>query len=154
MFGFSSQEPSFYPTLTVFENLKYFGILLNMKKIDLYERIDRVLETLDLSDVRHVQGKDLSEGMKKRLDIACSIIHMPKILILDEPTANLDYKLREELLKYIRKINKEGMTIIFVSHYFEEVTAIAKRVAIVANNSVTVVDNHNDLKKTFAKLIK
>ena len=122
MIGFSSQQPSFYPELTVSDNLIYFGTLSNMNGVELYNKMDEILKILDLYEVKKVHAKDLSEGMKKRLDIACSIIHSPKILILDEPTANLDYKLREELLLYVKKINQhKKITILFVSHYLEEI---------------------------------
>ncbi len=80
--------------------------------------------------------------MKKRLDIGCSIIHNPKILILDEPTANLDFQLRDELLDYVKEINKFGMTIIFVSHYVEEVIQISNRVTIISNSYLEVMDNN------------
>jgi ABC-2 type transport system ATP-binding protein len=155
MIGFSSQEPSFYPELTVSENLIYFGTILNMKGIDLQNKIDDVLKTLDLSDVKKVQSSDLSEGMKKRLDIACSIIHMPQILILDEPTANLDYILRKELLDYVKKINeKHQITILFVSHYLEEISFISNRVLLLVKKEISIVKNSSNLKEQFTELVR
>jgi ABC-2 type transport system ATP-binding protein len=141
LFGFASQEPSFYPNLTVYDNLKYFGTLLSVPHDELNDRIYDILHILNLSGVEDTISSSLSEGMKKRLDIGCSIIHNPKILILDEPTANLDFKLRDELLDYVQEINKLGMTIIFVSHYIEEVVQISDRVAIISNSYVEVMDN-------------
>ena len=99
-------------------------------------------------------ASELSEGMKKRLDIACSILHEPKILILDEPTANLDFKLREELLKYIKKLNHtEKITIIFVSHYIEEIEQLADRVAILSKTNLEIVKNHK-IKQIFTNHLK
>ncbi len=152
LIGFSSQEPSFYPELTVLENLLYFGTLLGIEKTMLYSQIDKILETFDLLEFKPMLSADLSEGMKKRLDIACSIIHDPKILILDEPTANLDYQLRDELLLYIQKLNKKGITILFVSHYIEEVQGISDRIAILNKGIVKVVPS-KDLRNSFAKII-
>lgn len=153
MIGFSAQEASFYRELTVLENLIYFGTLLEIEKTKLYSQIDKILEIFDLSEFKPMLAADLSEGMKKRLDIACSIIHDPKILILDEPTANLDYKLREELLSYIKKLNEKGMTILFVSHYVEEIEYIAQRVAILNKGKVKVVPCKH-LKSTFTEAIR
>jgi ABC-2 type transport system ATP-binding protein len=152
LIGFSAQEPSFYPELTVLENLLYFGTLLGIEKTRLYSQIDKILETFDLSEFKPMLSADLSEGMKKRLDIACSIIHDPKILILDEPTANLDYRLRDELLIYIHKLNKKGMTILFVSHYIDEVQNISNRIAIL-NKGVVKVVHAKDLRNSFAKIV-
>jgi len=153
LFGFASQEPSFYPNLSVYNNLKYFGTMSSVPKTELDERIDIILHVLNLVDVKTNQSISLSEGMKKRLDFGCSIIHNPKILILDEPTANLDFQLRDELLNYIKEINKLGMTIIFVSHYVEEVIEISDRVGIIANSYLEVVPNNSKFKKYYkAKL--
>ncbi len=152
LIGFSAQEPSFYNELTVLENLIYFGTLLQIPKTKLYTQIDEILEIFDLFEFKPMLSSDLSEGMKKRLDIACSIIHNPKILILDEPTANLDYKLREELLKYFKKLNTNGMTILFVSHYIEEVENISQRVLILNKGKIEIVSNKN-LGEKFSKII-
>lgn len=151
LFGFASQEPSFYPNLTVVENLKYFGTILSVPKVDLKNRIEEILLILNLSEVRDTLSSELSEGMKKRLDIGCSIIHNPKILILDEPTANLDFRLRDELLDYVREINNVGMTIIFVSHYLDEVEKISGRIAILSNSYMELIENTGNLKSAFQK---
>ena len=152
LFGFASQEPSFYPNLTVFDNLKYFGTLLSVPKKELVDRIHDILHILNLTGVEKMKSSSLSEGMKKRLDIACSIIHNPKILILDEPTANLDFQLRDELLDYVKEINKRGMTIIFVSHYVEEVIQISDRIAIISNSYVEVMKNDSTFKAQYQSI--
>jgi ABC-2 type transport system ATP-binding protein len=151
LFGFASQEPSFYPNLTVYDNLKYFGTLLSVPKNELKDRIYDILHILNLNGVESISSSSLSEGMKKRLDIGCSIIHNPKILILDEPTANLDFQLRDELLDYIKEINKLGMTIIFVSHYVEEVIEISDRIAIISNSYMEIMKNDDAFKSQYQK---
>jgi len=148
MIGFSSQNPSVYYDLTVYDNLEYFATLENVDKKIIPERIHEILEKLDLHDFKKTVAKDLSEGMKKRLDIACSIIDKPKILILDEPTSNLDYKLRDGLLEYIKKINKEGTTIIFVSHYLDEIKNICSRILIIKDKKI-ISKEISELKDSF-----
>src|SRR3989344_9614830 len=106
-FGFTAQEGSFYPKLTVRENLEYFGELYNMHSADLNQEIPRILRYFGLEDSEEVLGSQLSVGMQKRLDIACGIIHDPKVLILDEPTENLDPPLRREILTLLHEIKKK-----------------------------------------------
>lgn len=153
LIGFSTQNPSFYLQLTVEENLKYFGVLFGVDKDILNTRIKRILDVLDLTDAKKLLAKELSEGMKKRLDVGCSLIHNPKILILDEPTSNLDFKLREELLMYIQKINKSGVTIIFVSHFLEEIRTICNKVLII-DTSCKLLDSTRDILNQFEDFLK
>jgi len=106
-FGFASQEFSFYDKLTVDENLRYFGSLYKIKDKTLDQRIPELLKFVDLEDKRNLLASNLSTGMKKRLDIACSLIHDPKILILDEPTSDLDTFLRRDIIALLKKSIKK-----------------------------------------------
>lgn len=152
--GFASQNSSFYSDLTVFENLEYFGFLNDVSRSLLKEKIEEVVKILELESCLSFLASDLSEGMKKRLDIACSLIYEPEILILDEPTANLDFKLREELIAYVKKIHKkQKITIIFVSHYIEELEEFCDRVLFL-NRGVKIVENVSNLKVKFESFLK
>lgn len=151
--GFSSQNPSFYLELSVFENLKFFATLHGIKHDDLVLRADKILTLLKLNDSKETKASELSEGMKKRLDIAIALINEPKVLILDEPTSNLDVILREELYKYIESINKEGVTIVFVSHYIDEVKHLCQRVAILHNKTITLVEDKAHIVKKFKAIV-
>lgn len=151
--GFSSQNPSFYLELSVFENLKFFATLHGIKNDEIILRADKILSLLKLNDSKEVKASDLSEGMKKRLDIAIALINEPKILILDEPTSNLDLILREELYKYIQEINKDGVTVIFVSHYIDEVKHLCGRVAIMHNKTITIVEDKTHIVKKFKAIV-
>jgi len=152
--GFSSQKPSFYPELSIYENMKYFGVLSDMKKETLNKRINEVLDLLDLLKFKKVLGVNLSQGMKKRLDLACALVHDPKILILDEPTSNLDFKLRNEILHYVKKINKtNGITILFVTHFLDEIEEVCNKVLMI-NYSCKMIDNISNLKQKFDHFIK
>jgi len=153
MIGFSSQNPSFYLELTIFENLKFFATLHAIKSDEIILRADKILSLLKLNDSKDTRASELSEGMKKRLDIAIALINEPKILILDEPTSNLDVILREELYKYIHEINKNGVTVIFVSHYIDEVKHLCERVAILHNKTITLVEDRAHIVKKFKAVV-
>ncbi len=151
--GFSSQNPSFYLELTIFENLKFFATLHGIKHDEIVLRADKILSLLKLNDSKDTKASELSEGMKKRLDIAIALINEPKVLILDEPTSNLDVILREELYKYIHEINKHGVTVIFVSHYIDEVKHLCERVAILHNKTITLVEDKAHIVKKFKAVV-
>jgi ABC-2 type transport system ATP-binding protein len=151
-FGFTAQEGSFYLKLTVRENLEYFGTLYNLSSAELDEKIPQVLELVDLRDEKNKLASDLSSGMQKRLDVACAILHDPKVLILDEPTEDLDPVLRKEILNLLKKINKEkNVTIIMTSHLLEEIEQICTRLAILHNKEILISGTLNELKDHYSK---
>ena len=145
-FGFSTQDASFYPELTVAENLDYFGALYGLSKKTRQLNTEHLLELTELSEFKNQLSKDLSGGMEKRLSIACSLIHKPKILILDEPTADLDPILRRETWQLIKGINKLGTTIIVASHFINELEQYCKRIALLHNSSIIKVGTPDELK--------
>lgn len=151
-FGFAAQEGSFYPKLTVEENLWYFGKMYNINSNVLKEKILELLRLVELEDSRDLIAWKLSSGMQKRLDIACALVHDPKVLILDEPTEDLDPALRNEVLDLLKKINREKeMTIIITSHLLDEVEYVCKEVAILDQKKVVDSGNINELKNKYAK---
>ncbi len=152
--GYSTQEPSFYEEMTTYENLAFFAEMLGVDKSHQDMRIYEILKLLQLERVKDHLGSELSVGMKKRLDVGCSLIHNPKILILDEPTANLDFNLRDEFIKYIKQINKMGITIIYVSHFIDEIETISKKVLLINNGMSKVVRKSSTLKKEFMEFVK
>jgi len=149
LFGFATQTPSFYPDLTVEENLKYFGSLYNLSKDILHSNIETALTLVALNDEGKIIAKNLSGGMKKRLDIACAIVHDPDILILDEPTADLDPILREQMWDLIRKINSTGTTIIVASHFLEEIENFCDRVGILYDANMKNYGTINTMIKKY-----
>src|SRR3989344_1874912 len=120
IFGFATQEGSVYPNLTVEENLRYFGKLYNIPTRELEKKIYELIKQFELLDSRNQYAKELSTGMYRRLDIACSLIHNPKVLILDEPTGNLDPILRKKVMAMIRTIQDNGTKVIITSHLLGE----------------------------------
>jgi ABC-2 type transport system ATP-binding protein len=119
----------------------YFGLTRNQK------RIDMLLKRLGLWDCRHQKVKELSGGMKRRLLIAKSLVHSPKLLLLDEPTAGVDIELRASLWKFTRELREDGMAILLTTHYLEEAEELCDRVGILNFGKLKKVDQTQDLVK-------
>lgn len=150
-FGFATQATSVYPLLTVEENLKYFGKMYGMRKRDIEKRTEILLDLMHMTGTNHVLAKELSTGMKRRLDLACALIHNPKVLLLDEPTEDLDPVLRKELLALNKRINDEGTTIIMTSHMLDEVESVCDRIAILHGGKLIASDSPEKLKEKYSK---
>jgi ABC-2 type transport system ATP-binding protein len=118
---------------TAVENVTYFARLYGLKGKELKESVQRALEFTNLWERRNDYPQKYSGGMQRRLNIACSIVHRPELIIMDEPTVGIDPQSRNHILESIRRLNEEGSTIIYTSHYMEEVEAICTRVVIVDN---------------------
>jgi len=151
LFGFATQEGSIYPKLTIEENLKYFGQMHNMSNFAIQKRINELLNFFELSEARHMIATSLSTGMYRRLDIACSLIHNPKILILDEPTGNLDPVLRKKIMALIKKISDEGTKVIITSHLMGEIEQISAQLAILHKGKIVEICNPDELKDKYTK---
>ncbi len=150
-FGFAAQEGSFYPNLTVEENLKYFGKMYNRDLKYIKNRIPKLLQLVELEKKENIAAGNLSAGMQKRLDIACSLIHDPKIVILDEPTQDLDPALRREILDLLKKINKEEeTTIILTTHLLGEAEVICDKVAVLHNSTIIKQGTVEELEDMFS----
>jgi ABC-2 type transport system ATP-binding protein len=150
LFGFATQEPSFYTKLTAEENLDHFGALYNLPTTVRKTNVRLLLELMGLSESKRTLAENLSGGMQRRLGIACSLIHDPKILILDEPTADLDPLLRKEMWNLIKKINQQGTTVILSSHFLSEIEELCTKVAILHNRRIVDVGSPNDLRKNLS----
>ncbi len=151
-FGFASQSGSYYQKLNVEENLEFFGRMYNMKDAEIKERISELLSLIELADARHKLANQLSTGMQRRLDIACALMHKPRVLILDEPTEDLDPILRKELLALIKKINnEEDTTVIMTSHLLGEIEIICNKIAILNNGRIMQQGTPDELKDEYSK---
>lgn len=151
IYGFASQLPSFYEKLTVRENLEYFGELYKLSKEVLDSNIESLLRLIELESSSNILGKNLSGGMERRLDIACALIHNPQILIMDEPTSDLDPLLRRNIWSLIKQINKKGTTVIVSSHHLSELETLCDRIAIIKNGTLLDIDTPEELKKKYLK---
>ena len=150
-FGFASGDGSFYKKLTVRENLSYFGRLHHLKKKEIEKRIKGLVDFVGLSDALDTLAENLSIGMKKRLEIACSIIHAPKILIMDEPTSNLDPLLRKNILDLVKGIRDRGTTIIMTTQILNEVEEICDELAILVDKNIVEEGKVSKIKDKYGK---
>lgn len=141
--GVVPQEISFDSYFTVNETLilqsGYYGIKNNQK------HLDDILENLNLADKKYAKTRTLSGGMKRRLLIAKALVHKPKLLILDEPTAGVDVELRHTLWKYVKQLNKDGLTILLTTHYLEEAENLCERIAIINKGKLVALDKTKKL---------
>jgi len=128
--GLVPQDLALYETLSAKDNLEYFGKLYGVRGAELKKRVSDVLEVLGLTDVAKKSPKKFSGGMKRRLNIGCAVIHKPELLILDEPTVGIDPQSRNHILDFVEEINKQGTTVLYTSHYMEEVERVCSRVCI------------------------
>ncbi len=149
--GMAAQVPSFYNTLTVNENLQYFGALYGLSPEVMRSNITTLINLMDLQGSENKLAKNLSGGMQRRLDMACAMIHDPKILILDEPTADLDPLLRNHIWRLVRKINKRGTTIILASHHLSELELLCSRIAILKEGKLLAIGTPNEIKQRFSQ---
>lgn len=144
--GLVPQEFALYFDLTAEENIKYFCSLYGFKGEELKKRVDNALEFVGLLDVRKKIVGEFSGGMKRRLNMACAIAHTPKLIIMDEPTVGIDPQSRNHILESVKKLRDEGATIIYTSHYMEEVDEICDEIAIMDHGRIIAEGNSEYLK--------
>ena len=132
--GIVPQEINFDPFFTPWEMLEVQAGLYGIDKK--YRRSDEILEMMGLADKRDAYTRSLSGGMKRRLLVAKAMVHSPKILVLDEPTAGVDVELRRQLWRQVRKLNDEGVTILLTTHYLEEAEELCDKIAIINHGQV------------------
>ncbi len=147
--GFVTQDDSIYPGLTIAQNIEYFGAIYKVKKDEIKTRMEKILEKMELLERKDSLASELSGGMRKRLNIAVSIIHNPKIIFFDEPTVGLDPSIRKGVWSAIESLNKEGKTIILTSHYMDEVERLCKRVGIMHRGKMVARGSVDEIKKKY-----
>jgi ABC-2 type transport system ATP-binding protein len=151
--GYTTQEGSFYEKLSVYENMRYYANLYNVPQKEKEKRIKELLEAVELSLSKNTLAADISGGMKRRLDFALSLIHNPKIVILDEPTTGLDPSLVDNFWRIVQKVVKEDNIAVLVStHILSEVKLYCSKVAVMNKGEINVIKEiHNDtnVKKLF-----
>jgi ABC-2 type transport system ATP-binding protein len=146
--GIIFQEPSSDELLTGYENIKLYGMMYGLRKDKIQKRSAEALKLVELTDRKDDLVKYYSGGMRRRLEIARSLIHRPKILFLDEPTLGLDPRGRENMWNYILKLVKElKMTVFLTTHYMEEADALANRIGIIDHGKIAILDSPKALKR-------
>ncbi|MBQ6786090.1 MAG: ABC transporter ATP-binding protein [Lachnospiraceae bacterium] len=145
--GYIPQDLAIHGNLKAWENVELFTSLYGIKGTALKKTIDESLEYVGLLDKKNEFAKNFSGGMKRRLNIACAIGHQPDLLIFDEPTVGIDPQSRNFILEKIKESNEKGATVIYTSHYMEEVEAICTRIAIMDNGKIIACGTSEELKK-------
>ena len=141
------QDLAIYEDLSAENNVAFFASLYGLKGQQLQDQVDKALAFAGLSDRRADKACTFSGGMKRRLNIACAIAHEPELLIMDEPTVGIDPQSRNHILQSIRKLKQAGMTILYTTHYMEEVEAISDRILIMDSGNVIAEGTKESLKE-------
>jgi len=149
MIGVSPQEINLDRFLTVEETLIFHAGYYGVPKKKARERSEELLERFGLADRRDQRTNTLSGGMKRRVLFARALIHDPKVLFLDEPTAGVDVELRYKLWGYIRELNRGGMTILLTTHYLEEAEALCEEIALINGGNIVARGSSDDLKNDY-----
>ncbi|MEO7731750.1 MAG: ABC transporter ATP-binding protein [Kofleriaceae bacterium] len=143
--GLVPQDLAIYDELSALENLRYFGALYGLTGARLAARIDWALGVVGLRDRAREPVKQFSGGMKRRLNLAAGVIHAPELLILDEPTVGVDPQSRHHIFETVKQLARDGMTIVYTSHYLEGVEALCDRVAIIDAGAIVALGRISEL---------
>ncbi|MFF2912187.1 ABC transporter ATP-binding protein [Paenibacillus sp. NPDC057934] len=149
--GLVPQDLALYDVMTAAENVTFFGKLYGLRGKLLKERVEEALAFTGLSDRAKDKPSSFSGGMKRRLNIACAIMHRPRLIIMDEPTVGIDPQSRNHILESVKKLNQLGSTVIYTSHYMEEVAAICDRVAIMDKGHIIACGTEKELRERVAR---
>jgi len=143
--GYVPQDLAIYPDLTARENLAFFARLYGQSGADARARIDQVLEVVGLVDRADDRTDQYSGGMKRRLNIAVGLLHRPKLLVLDEPTVGVDPQSRNAILESVEALGREGMAILYTTHYMEEAERLCDRVGIIDEGLIRAEGTRREL---------
>jgi ABC-2 type transport system ATP-binding protein len=149
LIGVAEQEPNLDRFLTVHETLVYHGGYYGMTGEAASKRAEEMIDVFDLRAKRDVRAPKLSGGMRRRLLLARALLHEPRLVILDEPTAGVDLELRHELWRYIRRLHERGTTILLTTHYLEEAEALCEEIALIGGGRIMARDSAAGLKARF-----
>jgi len=147
--GVVPQDIAVYDDLSAYDNVNFFCSLYGYKGKELKARVQEALEFVGLWERRKELPSKYSGGMKRRLNIACSIAHSPKLLIMDEPTVGIDPQSRNHIMESIKALNSRGTTVIYVSHYMEEIEALCNRIIIMDHGKIIEDMEKEHLKEKY-----
>ena len=152
--GIVPQELAIYGELTARENLSFFGELYGVKGAELKRRVQRILAAVGLEDRADDRAATFSGGMKRRLNLGAALVHEPRLLLLDEPTTGVDPQSRNHIFEEVRRLNAEGLTVVYTSHYMEEVQALCPRIGIIDHGRLVARDTLPNLLRQLKGLIR
>ena len=147
LIGVVPQELAIYEDLTARENLVFWGKLYNLGGKALKDRISEVLEQIGLSERADERVKTYSGGMKRRVNIGVGLLHKPRLLFMDEPTVGIDPQSRRSILDSVMELNKQGMTVLYTTHYMEEAQELSDRVGIMDHGELIALGTQRELTR-------
>ena len=150
--GVVPQDLAVYEDLSAYDNVKFFCSLYNFRGSELKERVEEALEFVGLRDRRKGFPSKFSGGMKRRLNIACAIAHGPKLLIMDEPTVGIDPQSRNHIMETVKTLNQRGTTVIYTSHYMEEIEILCNRIILIDKGVILEDMDKEAYKNKYADL--
>jgi ABC-2 type transport system ATP-binding protein len=145
--GVVPQDLALYEDLTAKENLIFWGQMYNLSGKSLASRVDEVLEQIGLTDKAKNKVKTFSGGMKRRVNIGVGLLHKPQLLFMDEPTVGIDPQSRRAILDTVKDLNKQGMTVLYTTHYMEEAEELSDRVGIIDHGELIAIGTQKELTK-------
>ena len=154
LIGIVPQELAIYPELTARENLRFFGELYGVKGAELKRRVQRILAAIGLEERADDRASTFSGGMKRRLNLGAALVHEPRLLLLDEPTTGVDPQSRNHIFEEVRRLNAAGLTVVYTSHYMEEVQALCPRIGIMDHGRLVACDTLTNLLQQLHGLIR
>jgi ABC-2 type transport system ATP-binding protein len=149
LIGVAPQQIALYPMLTAAENLRFFGRIYGVGRAELSSRVEELLRFTGLQDRRNDRVATYSGGMQRRLNLAIALVHRPKLILLDEPTAGVDPRSREEILKMVRRLRDAGNAVLYTTHYLTEAEGLCDRLGILNQGKLVAVGS---LEALFANL--
>lgn len=147
LMGVVPQEIALYEDLSARENLVFWGKLYGLRGKQLQKRVDEVLELIGLRDRQRQRISKYSGGMKRRVNIGIALLHLPKLVIMDEPTVGIDPQSRRHILDNVLQLNKQGMTVLYTTHYMEEAQELSSHIAIMDQGRIVANGTHAELVK-------
>lgn len=145
--GVVPQEIALYPDLSAQENLNFWGKMYGLQSSERKNRVEEVLEIVGLADRKKDRVDTYSGGMKRRINIGIALLHKPAVIIMDEPTVGIDPQSRRNILDNVKALNREGMTVLYTTHYMEEAQEISDRIAIMDQGEIIASGTHEELVK-------
>jgi ABC-2 type transport system ATP-binding protein len=150
--GVVPQEIALYEDLSARENLNFWGKMYGLRGEALKQRVDQVLEVIGLTDRQEGRVAKFSGGMKRRLNIGIALLHRPQVLIMDEPTVGIDPQTRRNILDSVQEFNRQGMTVLYTTHYMEEAQELSHHIAIMDQGKIIAYGTHDELVKIVGEL--
>ena len=143
--GVVPQDIALYPDLSARENLLFWAKMYGLRGAALKRRVDEVLEIIGLADRQKGRVDKFSGGMKRRVNIGAALLHKPQVVIMDEPTVGIDPQSRRHILDNVKELNRQGMTVLYTTHYMEEAAELSDHIAIMDHGQVIAYGTHDEL---------